>query len=130
RPALGTPPKSAGEPASPAAATPRARGSARAITSEPRASACGDGGLGASEERSARSARAPHGPPESIGRTQPFSLEPFPLELSRGPPEATLALLEEVERLQVLTLAEVGPQRVRDVDLGVGELPEEEVAES
>src|SRR5438309_4744353 len=116
--------------ASPAIDTPRARGSARAVTSEPHASACGDGGLGASEERSARSARAPHGPPESIGRTQPFSLEPFPLELSRGPPEATLALLEEVERLQVLTLAEVGPQRVRDVDLGVGELPEEEVAES
>src|SRR5207249_12057989 len=86
------------ERGSAALATPRARIRARAITREPQASACGDGGLGASEERSARSARAPHGPPESIGRTQPFSLEPFPLQLSRGPPEATLALLEVVER--------------------------------
>src|SRR5207245_7366121 len=44
----------------------RARVSVRAITREPQASACGDGGPGASEERSARSARAPHGPPGSI----------------------------------------------------------------
>src|SRR5262249_8772062 len=109
---------------------PRARPSARAITREPHAIACGDGGPGASEERRPRSGRAPHGPPGmSKHRTQPFSLEAFSLELSGGATEPTLALLEEVERLQVLPLAEVRPERVGDVDLGVGELPEKEVAE-
>src|SRR5262249_53133222 len=87
-------------------------------------------GLGASEERSARSARAPHGPPESECSTKPFPLEAFPFDLSGRATETTLALLEEVERLEVLPLAEVRPERVGDVDLGVGELPEEEVAES
>src|SRR5262249_57085806 len=51
------------------------------------------------------------------------------LQLLGGESKASLALLEERERLQELALAEVGPQRFGHVHLGVGELPEEEVAE-
>ena len=53
------------ERGSAAVGTPRARERARAITPEPHAPACGDGGPGAAEERRPRSGRAPHGPPES-----------------------------------------------------------------
>jgi len=45
--------------------TARARASAGAISRGPRASASGDGGPGASEERRPRSGRAPDGPPGS-----------------------------------------------------------------
>src|SRR5262249_17981369 len=54
--------------------------------------------------------------------------QPLALELGARASEAPLPLLEECQRLEVLALAEVGPQRLRDVHLGVGELPEEEVA--
>src|SRR5438445_14168 len=51
-------------------------------------------------------------------------------DLGGGAAEAALALLEEGERLEVVALAEVGPQGVGHVHLGVRELPEEEVAEA
>src|SRR5215472_16768276 len=50
------------------------------------------------------------------------------LDLRRRLAEASLALLVALERLHELALAEVGPEGLRDVDLGVRELPEEEVA--
>src|SRR5262249_57969280 len=56
--------------------------------------------------------------------------QPLALELGARASEAPLPLLEECQRLEVLALAEVGPQRLRDVHLGVGELPEEEVADA
>src|SRR6185503_8499593 len=56
--------------------------------------------------------------------------QPLAVDLLRCSTEASLALLEIGERLEVLTLAEIRPQRVGDVDLGVGELPEEEVADA
>src|SRR5262245_21587928 len=52
------------------------------------------------------------------------------LDLGRGPAEAALAPLEVIQCLQVLPLAEVGPQRVGDVQLAVGDLPEIEVADA
>src|SRR5439155_1275276 len=61
-----------------------------------------------------------------INRTQPL----LPLHLSGRPAEATLALLIESQRLEELALAEIRPERVGDVDLRVGDLPEEEVAEA
>src|SRR5262245_53728338 len=42
--------------------------------------------------------------------------------------EAALALLVEAEGLHELALAEIGPQRLGNVDLRVRELPEVEVA--
>src|SRR5207249_5000116 len=54
----------------------------------------------------------------------------FAFDLGGGAAEAALALLEEGERLEVVALAEVGPQGVGHVHLGVRELPEEEVAEA
>src|SRR5207247_106926 len=54
----------------------------------------------------------------------------FAFDLGGRAAEAALALLEEGERLEVVALAEVGPQGVGHVHLGVRELPEEEVAEA
>src|SRR4029079_1033738 len=52
------------------------------------------------------------------------------LDLGAGATEPTLALLEERQRLEILALAEIRPQRVGDDDLGVRQLPEEEVADA
>src|SRR5579871_4171261 len=57
------------------------------------------------------------------------STQSFPLGLSGRAAEAALPLLEERQRLEELALAEVRPERVGDVQLGVSELPEEEVAD-
>ena len=43
---------------------------------------------------------------------------------------AALALLVVEDRLEQVPAAEVGPQRVGDPDLGVGDLPEQEVADA
>src|SRR5262245_47422956 len=56
--------------------------------------------------------------------------QPLALELGARAPEPPLPLLEERQRLNVLALAEVRPQRLRHVHLGVGQLPEEEVADA
>src|SRR5262245_66625223 len=45
------------------------------------------------------------------------------------PAEAALATLEIVERRAQVVGAEVGPQRVDETELGVGELPQQEVRE-
>src|SRR5204862_8283201 len=69
---------------------PSAR-SARAIAREPHASACGDGGPGASEARSPRSGRALDGPPGAQSaivtrRLPPTVLKPSPTSPSPLPP--------------------------------------------
>src|SRR5262249_54976983 len=51
------------------------------------------------------------------------------LELVGDTTEAALALLEDREGLEGLALAEGGPERLGHVELGVGGLPQEEVAE-
>src|SRR5688572_24103255 len=68
---------------------------------------------------------APLPPPRSV--CDPESLA---LDLRGDATEAPLALLEEGERLQILALAELRPHALADVDLGVRELPEEEVADA
>src|SRR5208337_1126135 len=44
-------------------------------------------------------------------------------------PEAALALLERFYGLQQLGAAKVGPEGLGDVDLGVGDLPQQEIAQ-
>src|SRR5512145_3057187 len=68
---------------------------------------------------------APLPPPRSV--RDPESLA---LDLRGDAAEASLPLLEEGERLEVLALAELRPHALADVDLGVGELPQEEVADA
>src|SRR5512139_2314880 len=59
------------------------------------------------------------------------STQAFPLwRGSQHAPEAPLALLELVQRVEELRLAEIRPQRVREVDLGVRALPEEKVRDA
>src|SRR6185369_17419945 len=57
------------------------------------------------------------------------STEAFAFGLRAGASEPALAALELAERLEKLQLAEIRPQRLRDVDLRVRELPEEEIAD-
>src|SRR5207245_8255333 len=54
----------------------------------------------------------------------------FAVGLRGSAAEAWLALLKAGARVEVVALAEVGPQGVGHVHLGVRELPEEEVAEA
>src|SRR5207253_1830814 len=51
-------------------------------------------------------------------------------DLLAGLPEAPLAVLEVVERDQQRLFAEVRPEGLGEVDLGVRELPEEEVGDA
>src|SRR6266436_2281642 len=53
----------------------------------------------------------------------------FALGLLAGAAETALPALELGDRLEELPLAEVRPERVRHVDLGVGDLPQEEVTD-
>src|SRR3989338_3584129 len=52
------------------------------------------------------------------------------LRLGADPPVAPIPLLVVDDGLQELPPAEVGPERFRDPDLGVGDLPEKEVADA
>src|SRR5262249_8816211 len=56
--------------------------------------------------------------------------QPLALELGGGATEAALPLLEERQGVEVLPLAEVRPQRLSDVHLGVRQLPQKEVADT
>src|SRR5205085_122577 len=58
------------------------------------------------------------------------STQAFALGLLAGAAETALPALEFVDRVEELPLAEVRPKRVRDVDLGVSDLPQEEVADA
>ena len=50
--------------------------------------------------------------------------------LRRDPAEPTLAHLEVIQRAEELLLGELGPHHAREVELRVGALPEQEVAET
>src|SRR5262249_26931379 len=63
-------------------------------------------------------------------RTLVRSTQALARRLLRRATEAAMALLEEGQRLEELALAEVRPHGVGHVELGVGELPEEEVADA
>src|SRR5262245_2798505 len=58
------------------------------------------------------------------------STETFLIRLLRCPAEAPLTPLILRQGLDELSLAEVGPQGVGHVDLGIGELPEQEVRDA
>src|SRR5438094_8555483 len=68
-------------------------------------------------------ARAPPARGPRAGRARPAAGR------SIHPPEAPVAALVILDRLEQVAAAEVRPQRGRDPQLGVGELPQHEVRE-
>src|SRR5437867_8694692 len=58
------------------------------------------------------------------------STQPFPLHLLGDATESSLALLILRERLEELGFPKIRPQRLGDVDLGVGALPQKEVRDA